>query len=116
MSRFEAQTQANAEMIPPGIRKIACPNETLQIEKEKEGGYIQFTNFLQMAMAIRLYGMMEDNGQLQIWQRAFSSDFRTAFQKMAKEEPDFFADISTIGDIPEEKWAKLEEKVYTKAD
>jgi hypothetical protein len=114
MGRFEQQTVANAESIPENVRKIECPQGPL--EMEKEGDYIKFTNFLQIAMSIRLYGMLEDNAQLGIWQRMFSADFRAGFEKIVTEEPTFFDGIKTIGDIPEEKWAALEKKVYTKAN
>ncbi len=116
MGRFEQQTIANTESIPENVRKIECPQGPLEMEKEKEGEYIRFTNFLQIAMSIRLYGMIEGKAELAIWQRMFSADFRAGFEKIIAEEPTFFDGVRTIGDIPEEKWAALEKRVYTKAD
>jgi hypothetical protein len=92
--------------IPDKILRFQCPQGTFELDREAE--YIQFTNFLQIAMAARMLGEVQDNDE-------FAIEFRNAFEETMRKDPMFFDGIRTIAEIPEGKWKELESEMHPKA-
>lgn len=95
-----------------------CPQGP--ITKENQNEHTMFTNSLQMVLWIRHFGEPPKVDQIDEWQGVFSINFRKSFEEVIsgneKEDipadPLFFSGYATIGDIPEEKWQRLESSIY----
>ncbi|MFA6158056.1 MAG: hypothetical protein WC763_00305 [Candidatus Paceibacterota bacterium] len=87
-----------------------CPQGPMDIAREEE--YIHFTNELQGMLALRKFGKDPETERFAKWVEMFSVRFRDNFERTIRENPLYFDGIATIGDIGEEKWADLEEKIY----
>ena len=86
-----------------------CPSG--EITKENEGMFMGFRNHLQLVLAMRKFGDTPDHSAEEMWLSQYSTAFGAAFDKIVDEDPLFFDDYATLGDILEEKWIKLEREV-----
>ncbi len=87
-----------------------CPKGPLTIRNE--GDFIAFSNSLQGLLALRKFGDDSDHSRFGDWFKEYSVQFRRAFDETIIRDPLYFAEYGTIGDIPEEKWLELEQKIY----
>ena len=91
------------------LLKKSCPKG--EITDENKGAFVGFRNHLQFVLASRKFGETQDHSFAEMWLAEYSAAFGGAFDEIVKKDPLFFDGYATLGDIPEEKWAELEEKV-----
>jgi hypothetical protein len=87
-----------------------CPKEALTVRNE--GDFISFSNALQGVLVLRKFGDDVDHQKFDEWFKEHSVQFRRAFDETIIRDPLYFADYPTIGGIPDDIWAEIEEKVY----
>lgn len=90
------------------------PCDSGEITKDSEGEHVAFRNNMQFILALRKHEDTEDRSLIRDWLERHSAAFGTAFDKVIEEDSRFFDGYATMGDIPEDKWQKLESLIYSK--
>jgi hypothetical protein len=93
-----------------------CPQDNLTPDNEAE--FIEFSNSLQLALALKASPDDTSHERLAEWFEKYSTKFREVFEEVTGiTDPEsgknpYFKGCKTIKDIPEGIWADLKKRMY----